>query len=253
MPFRIHKYNKCLTYTPSPPSTVFQEECYFHEPVTNRRGEFRYRSIYASTQLFSFFPLLKSLQPIYTRAARADDWCLASVKESDGLIHVKSKSCCNREYCWDQLFAVKIYKDASRSLLRQEDKSTFVAGNKRIVDQSILPVTMNSPLSFAQVNKYADLKILQQWYEGDSSKEFLSKMKTSSLRCMALKPLSPHGIIANNETDILVMEHCDVTSDDQRFIVERTTANAWIKFIRRRLQQQFYNTGKTGDLVGIKL
>ena len=263
MPFRIHKYNSCLAIGES----IHENNMYslHNTKCVNKEVVDNYMNVtYEFDQLFYFFPLINTTQQLQMHKGTGMQCLTVGEIKNNGDISVAGEKrvvyvdrCIIEANAWtpvngpssirdinlfskenskeheeavhkilSQQFLIKIFKELPH--IPGQNMNQYTAqhalqhlNNRYIVPQAVLPMIV--ALSIAQITNLDDITDLEQWYHNHKH----SKSQTSTLLCMAIYP---------EAQDEVLMEPCNPLSHHQKFIIERTTSAAWIKFIRLQLE-----------------
>ena len=218
MPFRIHYRGVCL----------IRLEFKACNHVMNYG---QWKAVYNSSQLYNILPSWGHVQTIqlFNDRAASKPYCLMSSKGNK----LQIAPCDTQQL--SQLYMIKIRSDPAyyAAMLNYTDK--YIVHQKPVVAHQILRPSM--VISIAQITNRDDEKLLSEWYmlpEGES----MNIPTDSSLKCASVvdDASNPDPSVA----PVLQMVPCDGNSLNQKLIIERSTSNAWIKYIRKRLEIAHY-------------
>ena len=252
MPYRVHQKNKCLSINPaSERVSPYLTECqtiYSHGHMY---------SIYVPSQSFAFFPLMKTAQQIKSiGGVESKTNCLTSVNSGrENITRLVQFSQCldlipndtgggpNKIYktkfnMLSQLFVVK-QRSAYLSKTGLNASDYVIPAGKRIVSNALSPSVL--AVSIAQVIDESDEKQLRAWYRHEDGGLIPSELRGSSLRCLTSSQYVQQPVAGLDPASIR-MEPCDYNSKHQMFIIEKTSVAAWVKFVRKKLEYQHFNS-----------
>ena len=267
MPFRLHKNGGCVSYgvvedsksKERPPPELRTAPC-----VTNVTYSFM-NSTYSNDQLWHFLPLLTSTQQLRVLPLGQPMKCLTSYPirgnssssssddDNEARRLLQMADCVTNHETRDalaQLFLVRVlHGPAATEAQASEPHAEYIVGTKNLV-HATLPA--QAVVSVAQVTDPADRHLLEDWHP--VSHRHRGRHRQPPPAPAAAHPLNPRlrclTVYPANSTatgaECMVMEACDVNSPLQRIPLERTSTVAWVKYIRRRVEHQYYYPGSNG-------
>lgn len=234
--------------------------------------------VYDPDQLFHFFPLLKSTQQLKVFKNNAFECITSKPVNGGKYRSLRIQNCIvlndgrsnpvqatnligttlNTAFttaAFSQQFLIKIHPYSSApdrsvaSKLGEPSKSFLLGGggsganvrsmgigsghSRYITSNSILPHTVT--ISIAQVTHGHDIPYLEDWYAG----KYAYNNSKNSLMCVTIPDggIVPFQMEAKEPKSEIYMELCN-GNKNQEFVIERTTMNAWIKYVRLMIEKQ---------------
>ena len=235
MPFRIHYKDVCLTNTEFKP-------CVLLVPYK------QLKAIYDTNQLYSLLPKWGHVQRIQLfQNPNSKPYCLmTNITRTGSNKHSIQISACD-ENNLSQLYMIKmltyhpvyystIVNNTDKYIVHQRPPSSSLATSLSHVLSPIIVV------SIGQITSRTDEQWLHNWYMSSENEEF-SIPSNSSMKCMSVMGDTPETSSQNPllSTNMNIqMVTCNKNDSNQKIILERSTSNAWIKYIRKRLEIAHY-------------
>lgn len=230
MPFRLHVDRQCLTLNLTDES-LRTELCVQWQTY----GE-DWNCTYSALQLVHFFPLVRAAQPL--RIMSGEDFLCLTTADADGSAGgqrtVRALPCFdigdgNSKRQQDQMFVVRGLSAQSDLWSSHSSREQFLV-TRAAIPRARLPAV--ATVSVALAGNPEDAELLLQWQKGLVSKP------NPQLLCISL--LSKNATSAGDEG--VMLRHCDHMDQSQHIVIERSSTVAWIKYIRKRIDNEHYKT-----------
>lgn len=218
-------------------------------------GQKDFNITYSPLQLVHVIPLLRTAQQLRVVDEQASRiLCLtAEHVEGESAKRLVAKRCFNDKgiHNWGKRDPDSSSEPLTQMFLTKlipHDQLHDRSETKVLVGRSLHPQARLAPvltMSVAQVTSYSDLPLLYDWYHAPFTHQREasgdSPIYPASLQCMAVYPAATSGAAAaaGGETGV-VMETCDSHKSSQRVVLERSSTVAWVRFIRKHLEQWHY-------------